>query len=64
MSIPRPTFVRIEYHNQHGWWTGHAGMNLMDPRAYVEGCVANGRMTRAVVVDTGEIIEPEGADLL
>ena len=83
MSIPKPTFVRLEYWapGSETWWVGHKGINLMDPQAYVEGALENIRkqreakerkglnpgpvvMVRAVDVDTGEIFEPEGAELL
>jgi hypothetical protein len=49
VSIPVPTFVRLEYWNpgQGDWWVGHRGMNLMDPQAYVDGCLENNRNKRA-----------------
>jgi hypothetical protein len=69
VTIPVPTFVRIEYWSPIAadWWVGHAGINLMDPEDYVTGVTDKGKMiARAVVVDTGEVIYPKGygADLL
>lgn len=83
MSIPQPTFVKLQYFAVESgeWWTGHNGINLMDPQAYVDGALENNRkqreakerkgldpgpviMARAIVVDTGEEIYPEGGDLL
>lgn len=75
--IDRPTFVRIEYFNPNTaeWQRGHAGINLMNPAAYIaklgkpqrnrQGVMTKpGAVARAVDPDTGEIEYTEGADLL
>lgn len=66
MTIPVPVFVQIQYWSPIAadWWVGHAGINLIDPQKYIEGVNAKGRIARAVVVDTGEIIYADGGDLL
>lgn len=48
MSIPVPTFVRLEYWSpgSETWWVGHKGINLMDPQGYVNGCMENNRKKR------------------
>lgn len=64
-----PTLVRIEHLTPRGEWVvDHAGVNLLDPQAYVER-IAERRMTRCIGLDdrlqaTGHIYEIEGADLL
>jgi hypothetical protein len=66
--MDHPTFCRIEYWSPLAadWWVGHAGLNLMNPEKYVTKVTERGRIARAVVVDTGEIIYPKGygADIL
>lgn len=64
--MEHPTFVRIDYWNPMtaDWETGHAGLNLMNPAAYVKKLSARGVVARAVDKDTGEIVYGEGADLL
>ena len=68
MTYPVPEFVRIEYwnHAKGDWVKGHAGINLMDPQKYVQKVTDNGKaIARAIVVDTGEVMYPEGGwDLL
>lgn len=66
MSIPVPNLCRIEYWNQMtaDWETGHAGINLLDPAAYVQKLAKRGVVARAVDKDTGQIMYGEGADLL
>lgn len=68
MTFDVPTFVRIEYWSaERGeWGVGHAGTNLMNPQKYVQKVTDSGKaIARAVVVDTGEIVYPDGGwDLL
>lgn len=66
MTFDAPTFVRIEYWNPmlQDWAVGHAGINLMNPAAYVQKLAKRGTIARAVEVDTGEVVYGEGADLL
>ena len=66
MTIPKPNFCRIEYWNEMttSWSVGHAGINLMDPAAYVVKLAKRGVVARAVLVNTGEILYTEGGDLL
>lgn len=61
-----PTFVRIEYWNPMlgDWATGHAGINLMNPAAYVQKLAKRGTIARAVDKETGEVVYGEGGDLL
>ena len=49
---------RLEYLGTAGWWTGHAGMEIKDIRAYVKKVNANSHHwpMRAIDLDTGEII--------
>lgn len=58
-----PCFVRIEYWNHltESWQVGHAGINLMDPAAYVNKLAKRGVLARAVNKDTGEVAEYDGA---
>jgi hypothetical protein len=46
------------------WETGHAGINLMNPAAYVQKLAKRGVVARAVDKDTEETVYAEGADLL
>jgi len=66
--MDHPTFVEIQYWNQMtgSWQTGHAGINLMNPSAYVQKLAKRGVLARAVDKDTGETVEyhGDGADLL
>lgn len=64
--MDHPTFCRIEYWNPMtvNWEVGHAGINLLDPAAYVEKLAKRGTIARAVEVDTGNIVYGSGADLL
>ena len=61
-----PCFCRIEYWNAMtaSWEVGHAGVNLMDPAAYVQKLAQNGHVARAIDKETGEIVYGEGGDLL
>ena len=60
--MDHPTFCRIEYWSPIAadWWVGHAGTNLMDPEKYVTKVTETGKIARAVVVETGEVIYPKG----
>lgn len=64
--MDHPTFCRIEYWNPmtRSWECGHAGINLMNPAAYVQKLLKRQVLARAVEVDTGETVYGEGADLL
>lgn len=64
--MDQPTFVRIEYWNDltASWETGHAGINLMNPEAYVRKLAKKGTIARAIDVDTGDVVYGEGGDLL
>lgn len=64
--MDHPTFVRIEYWNPltATWEVGHAGINLMNPAAYVKKLSARGTVARAVDKDTGEIVYSDGGELL
>ena len=64
--MDHPTFVQIEYWSPTAsdWVVGHAGINLMNPAAYVSKLAARGTIARAVDKDTGETVYGEGADLL
>lgn len=65
--IDQPSFVRLEYWNSSTgeWEVGHAGINLMNPAAYVRKMGQNNTLVRAVEVDTGvTAYGTEGADLL
>lgn len=64
--MDHPTFVRIEYWNPMtaDWEVGHAGINLMNPAAYVKKLGEREVVARAIDKDTGEIVYTEGADLL
>lgn len=77
MTIPVPTFCRIEYWNAEvgEWHVGHAGTNLMDPEKYAtklgqtqrnrQGVITkNGTIARVIDVDAGIEYYTEGADLL
>lgn len=46
----------IQYHGARGWWTGHHGIDLKDPAAYVAGVNKRpGFNARAIDKETGEI---------
>lgn len=64
--MDHPTFCRIEYWNAMtcDWEVGHAGINLMDPAAYVKKLAKRGVLARAVDKETGGVVYGEGADLL
>jgi hypothetical protein len=64
--MDHPTFCRVEYWSdvRQDWYTGHAGINLMNPAAYALKLGKNGCLARIVCVDTGEVAYSEGADLL
>jgi hypothetical protein len=66
MTTPVPSFCRLEQWNPHRleWTTLHAGISLLHPRRYVERLAAKGKIGRVTVIDTGEVIQLEGADLL
>lgn len=66
MTFDVPTLCRIEYWNAMtvSWETGHNGINLMDPAAYVQKLAKRGVVARAVDKDTGQTVYGEGADLL
>jgi hypothetical protein len=47
----------LQYEGAHGWWTGHHGIDLKDPAAYVAGVNKRpGFNCRVINKDTGEII--------
>lgn len=50
---------RLEYLTPNGWWVGHSCINLVNPARYVERLAARGKFGRVILLDTGEIIEPE-----
>lgn len=57
-GVKTPTFTQIEYPDHDGEWrVGHAGINLLDPEAYVDKLAARGQSVRATAVDTGEVWE-------
>jgi len=64
--MDHPTFVQIEYWNPMtvSWEVGHAGINLINPAAYVQKLAKRGTIARAVEKDTGQVVYGEGADLL
>jgi hypothetical protein len=64
--MDHPTFVGIEYWDPMtvSWETGHAGINLMNPAAYVQKLAKRGVIARAVDKETGKTVYGEGADLL
>jgi len=68
VTIPVPTFCRIEYWNSAAadWSVGHAGANLMNPATYVQKLAKRGTIARIVAIDTEEVFyfTGEGADLL
>lgn len=77
MTIPVPTFCRIEYWNGEAgeWYVGHAGTNLMDPEKYAAklgqternrkgDIVKRGVIARVIAVDTEQEFYSQGADLL
>ena len=48
-EFDRPTFVRLEYLNPDGtWWVAHAGINLLNPRLYLEKLLARGVHARVI----------------
>lgn len=55
---PAPTFSKLEYWNPETrqWVVGHAGINLLYPRRYVERLAAKGKIGRVTIIDTGEVI--------
>lgn len=53
-----PTFVRLEYLTPDGWHQGHAGVNLIDPGAYVTRLAKRQKYGRAV--ELGEDLKPTG----
>lgn len=61
-----PNFCRIEYWNLRAkeWSTGHAGIALMNPRKYVDQAAKRGTIVRAVIDETGEVVYPDGGELL
>lgn len=61
-----PIFTQIDYWSPltSSWEVGHAGINLLNPEAYVQKLAARGIIARAVNKDTGEIMYAEGGDLL
>lgn len=63
--IGHPVLVRIDYWNPmiRDWAVGHAGINLLDPEAYVHKLFARGTIARAVDLDTGEIAYGPDGDL-
>lgn len=66
MTFPVPSLVRIEYWNPmlQEWAVGHAGINLLNPAAYIQKLAERGTVARAVDTSTGEIIYTDGGDLL
>jgi len=64
--VEHPTFCRVEYWSdvRQDWYTGHAGINLMNPAAYALKLGKNGHLARIVSIDSGEVAYSEGADLL
>lgn len=51
--------TRLEYLTRDGWQVGHAGVELLDPEAYVKRLRTRGKFGRATVLDTGQIYEAE-----
>ena len=60
MTIPVPTFVRIEYWNpdRADWVVGHAGMNLLNPQRYVEQVLQNSRRKSEEAERKGGVVKP------
>lgn len=58
--IPVPEFVRLEQWSpkKKEWVVLHAGVNLLHPDKYVERYEKNGKIARAIGVETGEIWGP------
>lgn len=56
----------MEYWNPHlqVWFVGHEGLELKDPATYVQKLAKRGTLARATVLDTGEVLNIEGDDLL
>lgn len=58
-------FTRLELWNETKgrWWLAHAGIDLLDPRLYVERLAANGKAARATVLgpnlESLEVIQSE-----
>lgn len=52
-----PEFVRLEQWSEkkREWVVLHAGLNLLNPQGYVERYEKNGKIARAIGVETGEI---------
>lgn len=64
--FPTPFMVRLEYWNRKTgeWGPGHKELGLIDPALYLEKLMKRGHIARTIDRETGEILYPEGADLL
>lgn len=65
----RVNFVKLEYWStgENDWVSGHGGISLVNPQAYVEKVYQNNGVTivRATDLDTGDVYYGmDGADLL
>lgn len=57
-------FCRVEYVGPRGWGIAHAGISLVDPEKYSRDLTARGQLNRVTNLDTAEVFESEGADVL
>lgn len=57
--LEHPTFVQLEYWDpaKEEWTIGHAGLNLLHPRRYVERLAAKGKIGRVTDKETGEVFQ-------
>lgn len=53
------TLTRLEYWDARlgDWVVGHAGVGLLHPERYSQRLAANGKVGRAIVVETGEVFQ-------
>ena len=49
--MDHPTFVRLEYNYGSGWQHGHGGINLMNPKKYIDKLALKNGMTNARAID-------------
>jgi len=52
-----PAFVRLEAwsESKKEWVVQHAGINLLHPQRYAERYAANGKVVRAVDIESGKV---------
>lgn len=59
MTYDVPAFVRLEVWSdtKKDWVVQHAGINLLHPQKYAERYAKNGKVVRAVEVESGKVYQ-------